>query len=237
MKAFGKNIAVYYKINFRNVFLFISSYLMPIVFYLMFSAVFVSISEENKKTIIRSMCLFAITMNSLVGLPGNVIQYSVGDINRAYIIGGIRLWHVFLSIAINNVINSIIVCALIILTAPVFFHAVLPASLGYFLCTLLACIVISTLIGIVIGMVCKSDNVAIIVSQCLFLPSIFLSGIMMDVSILPSVMRKISNIFPLTHMFVFTDRIQQVSVIYISCITFVCLVVAIYRYRKIIISQ
>ncbi|QOV19222.1 ABC transporter permease [Blautia liquoris] len=237
MKAFRKNIAVYYKINFRNVFLFISSYLMPIVFYLMFSAVFVSISEENKKTIIRSMCLFAITMNSLVGLPGNVIQYSVGDINRAYIIGGIRLWHVFLSIAINNMINSIVVCTLIILTAPVFFHAALPASLGYFLCTLLACIVISTLIGIVIGMVCKSDNVAIIVSQCLFLPSIFLSGIMMDVSILPSVMRKISNIFPLTHMFVLTDRIQQVSAIYISCITVVCLVVVIHRYRKIIISQ
>ena len=76
MKALGKNIAIYYKINFRNVFLFISSYLMPIVFYLMFSVVFVSINEENKKTIIRSMCLFAITMNSLVGLPGNVIQYA-----------------------------------------------------------------------------------------------------------------------------------------------------------------
>ena len=237
MKAFGKNIAVYYKINFRNVFLFISSYLVPIVFYLMFSAVFVSISGENKETIIRSMCLFAITMNSLVGLPGNVIKYSVGDINRAYIVGGISLWHVFLSIAINNMINSIVVCTLIILTAPVFFHAVLPASFGYFLCTLFVCIVISTLIGIVIGMVCKSDNVAIIVSQSLFLPSIFLSGIMMDVSMLPSVMRKISNIFPLTHMFVFTDRIQLLSAIYISCITVACLVVVICRYRKIIISQ
>lgn len=237
MKALEKNIAIYYKINFRNVFLFISSYLMPIVFYLMFSVVFVSINEENKKTIIRSMCLFAITMNSLVGLPGNVIQYAVGDINRAYIIGGIRLWHVFLSIAINNMINSAIVCAFIILTAPVFFHAVLPASIGYFLETLFVCIILSTLIGIMIGMICKSDNIAIIVSQCLFLPSIFLSGIMMDVSILPSVMRKVSNIFPLTHMFVFTDKIQQASVIYISCLIAVCLVIVIYRYRKIIISQ
>ncbi len=237
MKALKKNILVYYKMNFRNVFLFISSYLMPIVFYLMFSAVFVSISDENKNTIIRSMCLFAITMNSLVGLPGNVIQYAVGDINRAYIIGGIRLWHVFLSIAINNMINSVIVCAFIILTAPLIFHAVLPASIGYLLGTLFVCIVISTLIGIMIGMICKSDNVAIIVSQCLFLPSIFLSGIMMDVRILPSMMRKISNIFPLTHMFVVTDKIHQVSAIYITLLTVVCLVVVIYRYRKIVISQ
>lgn len=237
MKAFWKNMAIYYKMNFRNVFLFVSSYLVPIAFYLMFSAVFVSISEENKKTIIRSMCLFAITMNSLVGLPGNVIQYAVGDINRAYIIGGIRLWHVFLSIAINSMINSVIVCVFIILTAPVFFHAVLPVSIGYFLGALFACIVLSTLIGILIGMICNSDNIAIIVSQCLFLPSIFLSGIMMDVSILPSVMRKVSNIFPLTHMFVLTDSIQQISVIYLSCVTVVCLGVVIYRYRKILISQ
>ena len=237
MKAFGKNITVYYKMNFRNVFLFISSYLMPIVFYLMFSTVFVSISEENKNNIIRSMCLFAITMNSLVGLPGNVIQYAVGDINRAYIVGGIRLWHVFLSIAINNVINSVIVCGFIIVTAPVFFNAVLPASMGYFIGTLFVCIVLSTLIGILLGMICKSDSIAIVVSQCLFLPSIFLSGIMMEVSILPSVMKTVSNILPLTHMFAITEKVQQTSAIYISCLSVVCSVAVIYRYRKVIISQ
>lgn len=237
MKALVKNIEIYYRINFRNVFLFISSYLMPIAFYLMFSAVFVSISEENKKSIIRSMCLFAITMNSLVGLPGNVIQYAVGDVNRAYIVGGVRLWHVFLSIAINNVINCIIVCVFIIITAPILFYAILPASIGYFISSLLVCIVLSTLIGIMIGMVCKSDNVAIMISQCLFLPSIFLSGIMMDINILPSLMKKISNIFPLTHMFAFTEKIQGVSVTYIVCAAIVCFVIIIYRYCKIIVSQ
>lgn len=236
MRAFWINLKIYYKINFRNVFLFIASYLMPIVFYLLFSAVFVSINDTNKKTIISSMCLFAITMNSLIGLPGNIIQYAVGDIKRAYIVGGIKLWHVFVGIAVNNIINCVVVSIFILFTAPAWFHAVLPESMFYFIGAIIVCILLSTLIGMLIGMTCMSESMSTIISQCIFLPSLFLSGIMMDVLILPKVMRYLSNLFPLTHMFIILEGIKVTSLVYIVGVGIASIIIVLFRYKKIIVS-
>lgn len=237
MRALLTNISIYYKINFRNVFLFISSYLMPIIFYLMFSIVFVSLSSDNKNTVIVSMCLFAITMNSIISLPASVITYAIGDINRSYIVGGISLVHVFIAICINNIINCFIISGIIVVTAPIFFGAVLPPSMFAFVGKLALCIVLSTLIGMFIGMVCKSESISIVVSQCIFLPSLFLSGLMMPVSLLPGAMRSVAKVFPLTHMLKFINDNSQNSFIYIISAIVICFAIVGYRYKKISIAQ
>lgn len=237
MKALIVNIKVYYKMIFRNMLIFISSYLVPIVFYLMFSAVFISISEENKKTIIASMCIFAILMSSYIGLPGNTVKYSNGEIKRAYIAGGIKLWHVFVCLGINNIINCSLVSLFIILTAPVFFGAVVPSSIAYFASILLLSILLSTLIGLLIGMVSKTENTSAIVSQMLFLPSLFISGVMMDVSILPDMMQYLSKVFPATHMCVLFAEMNQSSMIYMILLSIVILIIIFIIYKKKIISE
>ncbi|MGB0405449.1 MAG: ABC transporter permease, partial [Fusobacterium sp.] len=223
MKALIVNIKVYYKMIFRNMLIFISSYLLPIVFYLMFSVVFTSISDENKKTIIASMCIFAILMSSYIGLPGNTVRYSNGEIKRAYIAGGIKLWHVFVCLGINNIINCSLVSLFIILTAPVFFGAVAPSGIFYFVSILLLSILISTLIGLLIGMVSRTENASVIISQMLFLPSLFISGVMVDVSILPDMMKHLSKVLPATNMCVLFSEMNQSSMIYMVLLSIVIL--------------
>lgn len=118
--------------TFRNVFLLISHYhLLPILFYLMFSVVFVGIDEGNKLTIIMNMTAFAIIMNRYIELPGNVVRYAVEDIKRAYIAGGISLWRVFICSAINNMVHCFITTLIILFTAKPLFGAAMLKSKGY----------------------------------------------------------------------------------------------------------
>ena len=70
LKALLVNLKTYYLMTFRNTFLVIAHYLLPVLFYLLFSVVFVGINEENKRTIIMSMTAFGLAMNSYIGLPG-----------------------------------------------------------------------------------------------------------------------------------------------------------------------
>lgn len=234
MKALVVNLKTYYVMTFRNVFLLISHYLLPLLFYLMFSVVFVGIDENNKNTIIMSMTAFAITMNSYIGLPGNVVRYAVGDIKRAYIAGGIKLWHVFISSGINNMIHCLIISLIILFTANPIFGAAVPESWGWYFIALFIGILLSTLMGIFIGMFSKSESIATIISQALFLPSIFLSGIMIDIEYLPEFLNRITNIIPLKHTFVLLKGYDAMS-LYISLGFILILgVMLIFKYKSII---
>ncbi len=234
LKALSVNLKIYYMMTFRNSLLLIAHYLLPILFYLLFSVIFVGINESNKETIIMSMTAFAIAMNSYIGLPGSVVRYSAGDIKRAYIVGGISLWHVFVCAAVSNIIHSLITSTVILLTASPLFGAAMPKSMLWYFTALLISIVLSTLIGVAIGMFSKKEGVATVVSQAIFQPSLFLSGIMLSVEFLPDFLQSITDIIPLKHSYVllqgYNERSLIISLIFIA-ILFILLV---FRYRLII---
>ena len=234
LKALWVNLKVYYMMTFRNIFLMVVNYLLPILCYLMFSAVFVGINEENKKTIIMSMTAFTIAMNSYLGLPINVVRYSAGDIKRAYIAGGIRLRRVFLSAAVSNIIHCFIISAVILLTAKPLFGAVLPESMPRYFAALFIGILLSTVTGVAIGMFSKSNAMATVISQALFQPSIFLSGVLIAVEYLPKFMQKITDIIPLKHTYVLLKGYDETSLIVSLAFTAVLFVMLIIRYRFII---
>lgn len=185
LKALLVNLKIYYLMTFRNSFLLIAHYLLPILFYLLFSVIFVGIDDANRNTIIMSMTAFAVGMNSYIGLPGSVVRYAVGDIKRAYIAGGISLWHVFVCAAISNIVHCFITSMVILLTAGPLFEAVMPESMFWYFIALLISILLSTVIGVAIGMFSKTEGVATVISQAIFQPSLFLSGIMIAIKFLP----------------------------------------------------
>jgi ABC-type multidrug transport system permease subunit len=69
------------------------------------------------------------------------------------------------------------------------------------------------------------------------LPSLFLSGLMMPVSLLPGAMRSVAKVFPLTHMLKFINDNSQNSFIYIISAIAICFAIVGYRYKKISIAQ
>lgn len=233
MRMLLVNLKTYYFMTFRNPFLLVSHYILPIVFYLLFSTVLTSINNDAKSSLIIDMSVFAILMNSYIGLPGSVTKYSHGDIKKAYCVSRIRLWHVFFSIGINNIIHCTIITSVISLTAPVLFGAA-PPDISTLALALSVGMVSSTLIGLLIGMCSGSESVSVVVSQLLFLPSLFLSGIMFDDSLLPSFLRDVTVILPAKHILEVYDNpaIQSLSPLLIA-IAIMTLILFI-RYRFIL---
>jgi len=234
MRILITNLKIYYSMTFRNVFLCISAYLMPLLFYFMFSSVLITISPSNSTTIIMSMSVFAVLMNSYIGLPGNAVKYAAGNIKRAYIAGGVKLWHVFVCIAVNNFIHSAIVCLIIFTTAPIIFKAQVPDNIPVYILTLSVGILMSTTIGMLIGMFSKTESIAVVVSQVFFLPSIFFSGIMMPVSVLPVMLRNFSVVLPARQMYMLLLNSDKVMPLIYAAV-FVCAttVLLLFRYRYI----
>ncbi|MDR0501115.1 MAG: ABC transporter permease [Coriobacteriales bacterium] len=223
----------YYLMTFRNPFLLVSHYVLPIAFYLLFSIVLTAINETAKSSLIIDMAVFAILMSSYIGLPGSVTRYVHGDIKKAYCASRIRLWHVFLSIGINNIVHCIIVTFVISATAPMIFGATTPNFVSFFLAVSLG-IVSSTLIGLLIGMCSKSESISIVVSQLFFLPSIFLSGIMFDDSLLPDSIREISFILPAKHILSIYDNTVMQTFFPLIILIVIVLLVLFARYRFIL---
>lgn len=234
LRALAVNLKIYYLMTFRNSFLLIAHYLLPVLFYLLFSVIFIGVNEENKETIIMTMTAFAVAMNSYIGLPGSVVRYAVGDIKRAYIAGGISLWHVFVCAAVSNMVHSLITSLVILLTARPLFNAAMPASMLWFFTALLISIVLSTLIGVAIGMFSKTEGIATILSQAVFQPSLFLSGTMIAVEYLPDFLQDITEIIPLKHCFVLLQGYNERSLIISLVFIAVLFVLLIIRYRFII---
>lgn len=233
LKALFVNLKIYYLMTFRNVFLVIAHYLLPILFYLLFSVVFVGISPDNKITIIASMTAFAIAMNSYIGLPGSVSCYAVGDIKRAYIAGGISLWRVFICAGISNFIHSLITSLVILFTAGPLFGATFPSSILWFLLALLISIVLATLIGVAIGMFSKSRNVATLLSQVVFLPSLFLSGAMIPLDVLPKFLQYVTYIIPLRHSVTLLGGYDLVALLVSLGFIIVLTILLVIRYKLI----
>ncbi len=234
LKALLVNLKIYYVMTFRNVFLLIAHYLLPIIFYLLFSVVFVGIDPSNKETIIMSMTAFALAMNSYIGLPGSVVRYAIGDIKRAYIAGGISLWRVFVCAAISNMVHCLITSLVILLTAGPLFEAVLPESMPRYFIALFISILLSTLVGVAIGMFSKAESMATLVSQTVFLPSLFLSGTMIAIEFLPDFLQKMSNIIPLKHSYVLLQGYDKNALIISLAFIAALLILLLLRYRFII---
>ncbi|NLJ70998.1 MAG: ABC transporter permease [Clostridiaceae bacterium] len=234
LKALLVNLKIYYVMTFRNTFLLIAHYLLPILFYLLFSVIFVGIDKANKNIIIMSMTAFAVAMNSYIGLPGSVVRYAAGDIKRAYIAGGISLWHVFLCVAISNMVHCFITSMVILFTAGPLFDAVMPESMLWYFTALFISIVLSTIIGVAIGMFAKKESVATVVSQAIFQPSLFLSGIMIAVKFLPDFLQGITDIIPLKHSYILLQGYDQRSLIFSLAFIAVLLILLVIRYRFII---
>ncbi len=181
-----------------------------------------------------SMTAFVLAMNSYIGLPGSVVRYAVGDIKRAYIAGGISLWRVFVCAAVSNMVHCLITSLVILLTAGPLFGAVLPESLpGYFVALFIS-ILLSTLVGVAIGMFSKAESMATLLSQVVFQPSLFLSGTLISIDLLPDFLQKMTNIIPLKHSFVLLqghdDKALIISLAFIAAL----LILLLLRYRLII---
>jgi len=199
MKAFLTHLKLQFIMDFREKGTLLTFYLVPLVFYAVMGAVFSSINPASKQTLTASMSIFAITMGAVIGMPAPLVKMREAGVLRAYRVSGIPNWALLLTQSVSAALHLLVVSAVILLTAPLFFGASLPINYGAYLLTLLAVLFSSIAIGLLIGITGRNHAMATMLSQAVFLPSLLLGGLMFPTNLLPEALQWVGKIFPATH--------------------------------------
>ncbi|MBI9014783.1 MAG: ABC transporter permease [Clostridiales bacterium] len=196
MNAFLYGIFIHWKQDIRNRNVFLTYYVIPIIFFGFMGVIFTSINPEAKDTLIQSMTVFAITMGTLLGAPTSLIELYSDDITKAFKVGGIPLWMPVVNNFISGFIHLSVVSLIIFMSAPIIFDAKVPSHIFVYFVVMSLFLIVSLFIGSLLGLYIKSVSKLTMFSQLIFLPSLMLSGIMFPTSMLPNVLEKVGIAFP-----------------------------------------
>lgn len=198
MNAFLQGVTLQFKLDLRNKGVFLTYYVVPLVFFLFMGGIFSSINPEAKNTLIQSMTVFAVTMGAILGSPVPLVELYGSEIKKAFKVGRIPLW----ASAVNNFISAFvhlfIVSLVIFFVAPIAFDAATPSDSPMYFATVALFIATCVSVGTVLGLFVKATSKLTMFSQLIFLPSLMLSGIMFPVNLLPEVLATVGKIFPAT---------------------------------------
>ena len=200
MKALGYSIWLQCKLDVRNKNVLTAYYILPIAFYLLIGAIYKEINPMAEETLIQSMSVLAISIAAFLGTPAPLVNFFTSDTKKTYIVGNIRLSVILLTTFLSAVVHMLVVSLMILLSAPMIFGASRPAEIGVYFGWILVTIIISTIIGMTIGIAAKSNSSMTTISQLIFLPTMLLCGIMLPMSILPDILQKAGKIFPATYL-------------------------------------
>ncbi len=196
MSAFLYSVALQWKLDIRSRALLVTCYVVPLIFFLLMGGIFTSVMPQMKETLIQSMTVMTVSMGAFIGLPPSLVETYAGDIKKVYRANGVPLCCGLITMFISAFIHLMIMCAVILLLAPVLFDAAMPANLLEFLGALAVYIAVSLSIGCVLGLLIKNQAKLTMAAQLVFLPSIMLSGIMFPSDLLPDFLRTAGKLFP-----------------------------------------
>ncbi len=199
MNAFLLHLWVQFRMDARERGTLLTFYAVPLIFFVVMGAVFSSINPTAKETLAASMSIFAVTMGAVLGAPIPLVKMRESGVLRAYRVSGVPSRAVLLIQEVSAFFHLLLVSAVIFAAAPLLFGAGLPRDYtGYFI-ILLIYIFASIALGLLIGVTARSQSMATMLSQAVFLPSLLLSGIMFPASMLPKPLLWLGRIFPATH--------------------------------------
>lgn len=198
MGAFLYSIGLQWKLDIRNKEIFMTYYVVPLVFFGFMGGMFTSIDPNAYKTLIQSMTIFGVTMGAFLGSPIPLVELYSSEMKKIYIVNGIPLWTSVVTNLISGFIHLLIMSLVIFFIAPLVFDAVIPNNLVTYFISLIIFIVTSLSVGTILGLFVNSVSKLTMISQFIFLPSIMLSGIMFPSDMLPNALQNIGKIFPAT---------------------------------------
>lgn len=198
MSAFLYGIGLHWKLNLRSKEILVHFYLVPLVFYLLLGGVFTSINPQAYQTLIPMMTVFGVTMGGVLGSPYPLIEFYGSEIKKAYQVGHIPLWTMVAGNYISGLLHLFLMSMIILVTGPLVFGAVIPASLPVYFAALLPLIAASLAVGTVFGLFFTSTSKMGMATQLVFLPSVMLSGIMFPVDLLPAALQYLGKLLPAT---------------------------------------
>lgn len=199
MRALTLHFSLEFMGGLKNKSLLMMNYLMPLGFYALVGGMMTQINPLFLPQTIPAMALFAILTSTIMGLPNPLIEAREGEVLRSYKVNGVSAPSLLLMPAISTAIHVLVVCAIITITAPIFFGAPLPGNWPLFILVLLTMLFTASGLGCLIGVIAGNTRSALLWQQLLYIPSMLLSGLMMPGDLLPETFSRIGHILPTTY--------------------------------------
>ncbi len=196
MSGFLYGVVLQWKLDIRSKSLFVTCYIVPLIFFLLMGGIFLSVMPEMRSTLIQSMIVMSVSMGAFIGVPPSLLETYGSDIKKVYKANGVPLCLGLVTMFISAFVHLLSSCLIIMLLAPILFDAVLPVSLPFFFLALVIYILVSLSIGSILGLLIKNQAKLTMTAQLIFLPSIMLSGVMFPIDLLPDFLKIIGYIFP-----------------------------------------
>lgn len=196
MKALVHHIRLQWRLDLRNKNVLLPYYIIPLIFFLVMSAVFNSIMPDYGTVLIPAMIVFSVTMASVLGMPVTLFEIYGTDIKKMFHLGNVPSFVPLVVSLIASFLHFLLLSLIIIVLGIIIYDAVVPSSLGVFVPSMLGFILASEGVGALIGMFAKKQSDIAIMGQAVFLPSIILSGAMFSADLLPDILQYVSYILP-----------------------------------------
>jgi ABC-2 type transport system permease protein len=159
----------------------------------------VEINPDFGELLIPSMVLVTLMAGTMLGLPGELVAAREAGIYRSFKVNGVPATSIILIPMVASTFHGAIGSAAIALTAGPLFGVSVPTHWPAFsLVTLLSAFSLGSLAAL-IGVVSTSTRATVLWSQLVFLPSMLIGGLMVDLELIPTSVRGFSGLFPSTY--------------------------------------
>ncbi|WDL96013.1 ABC transporter permease [Alicyclobacillus sp. ALC3] len=200
MKTFLSYLWLQLKMDVRDRGTLLNFYLVPLVFFFVVGAVFASVNPLMKTTLAASMSVFSVTMGAVMGFPVPIVKLREMGTIRAFAVSGIPGSAVLAVHALSAFLHLLVVAAVIVVAAPLAYHASVPVDLGSYAIILVVLLFTSISMGLAIGVTARSQSTTAMFSMLVFMPSLLLSGVMFPATMLPRVLEWIGRALPATYV-------------------------------------
>jgi ABC-2 type transport system permease protein len=199
MSAFTHHLSYDFKTGIRDRSKLLMFYLFPLVFFFVVGAFMTQINPDFKQIMLPGMLMFAYMSSALLSLPNGLVQARESGVFRSFRINGVPSASIMATPVISALVHMAVVTVLISLVGTRLYGGAAPSSVPGFAAAALLSFLAYASLGVLIGVAAGNANVAILVSQLLYIPSILLGGIMVPSSVMPGAFRKVGMIFPAAH--------------------------------------
>jgi ABC-2 type transport system permease protein len=228
MAAFTHHFSFEFKTGIRNPTLMLMNYLLPLGFYAMMGAIMVKINPTFGEILIPAMILFTAMSTALLGMPGPMVELRDAGVYRSYKINGVPAVSILVVPVLTTIFHSLIVSAIIILTANPLFGGTNPTNWGALVWGTFLSVFTMGALGALIGVVATGARSTVLLAQVIYLPSILIGNMMVPVALLPPSIQPIAGLFPSTYaMTVFQHYAYGLETVYNPVVSLLVLLASI----------
>jgi ABC-2 type transport system permease protein len=199
MNAFIKHFSFEFRTGIRNKSLLFMYYLFPLSLYLLLGSLMGALNPGFREIMIPSMIVIAILTATIMSLPGPLVTARDAGIFRSYKINGVPAASILFIPVLSAFFHFMVLGTIITITAPSLFNAPLPVHWPSFFLILLLMFLASAGIGLLVGVISSSSQMAMLMAQVIFVPAMMLGGLMFPHAGLPKTLGKIALLLPTTY--------------------------------------